>query len=224
MIASKNHLQRPQIKICGLTDPAQAAACAEMGADAVGFVFYPPSPRSISIEQAQAICSALPAAVGKVGVFVNPDTAALRDTVERCGLTRVQLHGQEPPSLVQRLQQEKIPVIKALFETREPFFADRRHYPETVFLLECGRGNLPGGNAMQWQWGSAAAFGGRPFILAGGLDPQNVGEALTAAAPDAVDVSSGVEDAPGRKNMDKVAAFIEAVHAHPSQRPLRRIF
>jgi phosphoribosylanthranilate isomerase len=204
----------PQIKICGLTDPEQAAACARMGADAIGLVFHPPSPRNLSMDRAARITAALPAHVTAVGVFVDPPLELLLETITRCRLGAVQLHGAEPRALVDTLvQTHAVQVIKVLFAAKAPRMEDARHYRGASYLVECGRGAQPGGNALTWEWGAAAGFAAHhPTILAGGLNPDNVGSAITAALPDAVDVSSGLEAAPGRKDLDKAARFIAAVH------------
>ena len=203
----------PQIKVCGLTTPGQAAACAEMGADAIGLVFYPPSPRHVDAEQARAIVRSLPPHVPAIGVLVDPQWPLLASLIGHCGLKGVQLHGSEPPELVIRLQQTfGIMVIKGLFGSKTPGFNEAKRYAPTAFLLECGRGALPGGNARAWRWGSAQNFAREHIsILAGGLTPDNVAQAVAACRPDAVDASSGLEAAPGRKDLDKVARFIENV-------------
>lgn len=199
-----------QIKICGLTDEDEAARCAELGADAIGFVFFPKSPRHLSDDQARRICRALPEKVSKVGVFVNESFSTIMRKVEYVGLTAVQLHGKESPELVTGLRKENIPVIKALFDGGEPAIGDAHKYGASGFLLECARGKLPGGNAMAWNWEKANGFE-YPFALAGGLSPENIADAIRACSPRAVDVSSGVEASPGKKDIAKAEAFIKAV-------------
>jgi len=206
------HHSRPRIKICGLTDPEQAAACAFLGADAVGCVFFSGSPRHVSVDQARSISRAVAGQAGVIGVFVNAGEQAICETAERCGLTGVQLHGNESPGLVARLRKRGLVVIKALFAAKTPGIAAADRYDPTAFLVECGRGILPGGNAETWDWSAARDLAGtRPLVLAGGLAPDNVEQALAAAAPAGVDVSSGVEAAPGKKDLNKVADFIAAV-------------
>ena len=201
-----------RIKICGLTRPEEAAACAALGADAIGMIFYPPSPRHLSSKAAAAICAALPPAVARIGVFVDAPAESILEQARRCGLTGVQLHGNEAPQAVLDLRAAGLLVIKALFAARSPGLDTAPAYTPAAFLVECGRGKLPGGNAEVWSWGAARRVAPlAPLVLAGGLDPGNVAEAIAAAAPDAVDVSSGVESAPGRKDLDQVAAFIQAV-------------
>lgn len=203
---------RIQVKICGLTRVEEAVACAELGADAIGCVFFPPSPRFVSDRQAREICAALPHQVVPVGVFVAVDYDTVMRRVEACGIRMAQLHGRESPELVARLQQAGVGVIKALFVNQEPRFDRMRHYPARAFLAECAGGKLPGGNALSWDWGAARGLGGdRALVLAGGLSAETVAEAVAMAQPDALDLSSGVESEPGRKDPKKVARFLEIV-------------
>jgi len=221
----KNGPYTPQIKICGLTLPDQAIACAELGVHAIGLIFYPKSPRFVTMDTALDVCAALPASVAKVGVFVDEPMDIIIEAVRVCGLTAVQLHGRESPQLVKQLASQSITVVKALYVEGLPAMDTADDYPAAAFLIECKKGILPGGNAMTWNWKAARDFGARrPLILAGGLDPDNVGKAIRDAVPDAVDVSSGVEASPGIKDMNKVDAFIRAVRACNIDKPLRRIF
>jgi phosphoribosylanthranilate isomerase len=203
----------PQIKICGLTDPEEARACADRGADAIGLVFYPPSPRHLQEDNAREIVAALPSRVVPVGVFVDPVWEYLARLVRCCGLRGVQLHGAESPELAARVRDELgVTAIKALFAAKAPDLGQAEIYPGMPLLVECGRGALPGGNAEIWDWGAAREVAAKyPTILAGGLGVDNVGRAIAACRPDAVDVSSGVETAPGRKDLVKAARFIAAV-------------
>jgi phosphoribosylanthranilate isomerase len=211
-----------QVKVCGLTRADEAAACARAGAGAVGCVFYSRSPRCVSADTAREIRRALPPGVACVGVFVDEPFEGVMATASQAGLTAVQLHGNEPPALVERLRREGLFVIKALFSDRTPGLDEARHYSASAYLVECGQGPLPGGNARAWDWGRAAALAERhPLILAGGLAPENAAQALRAAWPDAIDVSSGVEAGPGRKDIRKVEQFIAAVAAAVAR---RRIF
>ena len=205
----------PQVKICGLTRPDEAARCAELGPDAIGLVFFPKSPRNVSIDQARAVVDALPGDLATVGVFVNADFDTIMERVDDCGLSMAQLHGRETPRLVERLHGEGVGVIKGLFIDGEPGLAAAGQYAADAFLVECSKGPLPGGNAMAWDWGAARDFGDRhPLVLAGGLAPDNVADAIHAARPAAVDVSSGVEASPGRKDPVKVGRLIRAVHGY----------
>jgi len=204
----------PQIKICGLTSADPAVGCADLGVQAIGCVFYPKSPRHLEDETARAICRAVKGRVQTVGVFVNAPLETILQKVRDCGITMVQLHGQESPNLVRRLRREGIPVIKTLFANAAPDFSATPLYQASAFLVECSGGTLPGGNAKTWDWSQAKSFGERhPCILAGGLTAENIGTAIGQAMPRAVDVSSGVESAPGIKSLDKVAHLVEAVTA-----------
>ncbi len=202
----------PQVKVCGLTDVDAALACVDLGVSAIGCMFFPKSPRFVSDASASEICSALPPSVQTVGVFVNCTFSHIMEKVHRCGLTAVQLHGQESPKLVHRLKEENLRVIKALFIEGEPSLEKVADFDASAYLVEAGKGALPGGNARQWNWDATEGFSDtHPLILAGGLTPDNVAEAIAASAPDAVDLSSGVESAPGVKDLGKVAAFMDAV-------------
>ena len=206
----------PQIKICGLTRPEEAAACAAAGANAIGLVFYPPSPRNVTETQARRICDALGPRTATVGVFVNESLDAILEKARRCRLSAVQLHGQEPPELGAQLADAGLAVIRGLYLHGDPPVSAMERYPATAYLVECGGGKLPGGNARTWDWGAARAWAARrPVVIAGGLDPDNVARAIAEAGPAAVDVSSGVEQAPGSKDIRKVTRFIRAVRGCP---------
>jgi phosphoribosylanthranilate isomerase len=214
-----------EIKICGLTRVKEALACARLGAAAIGLVFYPKSPRHVTLAQAREITRELPRETEAVGVFVDETFSAVMHAAQVCRLSAAQLHGRESPYLVASLLAEGLKVIKTLFLSRAPSVSDSIVYAPTAFLVECGRGSLPGGNALAWDWESAASAGrSRPLILAGGLTPENVPRAIAAAHPDAVDVSSGVEAEPGRKDLRKVEAYIAAVCGIQSDLKERRIF
>jgi phosphoribosylanthranilate isomerase len=222
-------LQTPQVKICGITSPETALACVRMGADAVGCVFFAKSPRNVSREQAREICSAVAGRTVIVGVFVNEPAEAVVEMMTECGLSCAQLHGVETQDSINLLRNRGFRVIKTLFATRAPYIREASLYRASASLVECGRGTLPGGNAETWNWQAARETDRtKPLILAGGLDPGNVGEAIRAALPDAVDVSSGVEAAPGKKDLDKIDAFLTAVRrcgeSYPPGRAIRRIF
>jgi len=219
-------MKATQVKICGLTRPDEAQACAALGADAVGLVFYPPSPRHVSATMARRIARSLaPEPCAVVGVFVDATFEAIVEKVENCRLDLVQLHGCESPALVRRLDREGIRVIKTLFVNTTPVFTAADRYNSHAYLAECAGGPLPGGNAMQWNWSDARKLSARfPLVLAGGLTAANVEEAVAAARPDAVDVSSAVESNPGRKDLAKVKHFISSVSPAERNRQTRRIF
>ncbi|MGD8338847.1 MAG: phosphoribosylanthranilate isomerase [Desulfobacterales bacterium] len=217
-----------QIKVCGLTEAKTAAACAALKIEAVGLVFYPKSPRYLSDAQAEEIAAAVNRRAAVIGVFVDELADVILKKAQRCGLTGVQLHGCETPAEVTQLKSTGLTVIKALFQKREPSFQSISRYDPSAFLLECGRGRLPGGTARAWDWADAKAIAANaPVILAGGLTPVNVGQAVRLGRPHAVDVSSGVETSPGKKDLAKIEAFVSAVAGivpTPGDEKARRIF
>ena len=217
-----------QIKVCGLTEAKMAEACVALKIDAVGLVFYPKSPRHVSNFQAEEVSAAVNGRVAIVGVFVDEPVDVILKKAQRFGLTAVQLHGQETPSDVSQIENEGIKVIKALFQKREPSFQAVSLYRPSAFLLECGKGQLPGGNAQEWNWVDAEKITAlTPVILAGGLTPENVSHAISLSNPQAVDVSSGVEAFPGKKDISKIKAFVTAVDgmtSTESKEEARRIF
>lgn len=219
----------PQIKICGITSPDQARCCAELEADAIGLVFFEGSPRYVSEAAAKEICAAIEGRVRTVGVFVNPSYDEVIERVTKLGFSCIQLHGAESPGLVRRLRDHDLVVIKSLFCKRRPGFEVAGCYDASAYLAEGGCGEMPGGNALAWDWGSAGALAEHyPLILAGGLCCENIGVAVQSAVPDAVDVSSGVESAPGKKDRKKMELFIGKVRGIISSgaptRKLKRIF
>jgi phosphoribosylanthranilate isomerase len=177
---------RVKVKICGFTNLADAQAAVEAGADVLGFVFHEPSPRFASIEVAAGIIRELPPFIIKAGVFVNAPEEFVFRAIRECGLNLLQFHGDEPP--------------------------DYCHYPTDAWLLDAYNPDRLGGTGETFSWELAreAQTWGRPIFLAGGLTPENVAKAIRCARPYGVDVSSGVEAAPGRKDHAKVKAFIQA--------------
>ena len=206
---------RIEIKICGLTTPAAANACAAMGADAIGMVFHPASPRNLQPEQAQTIATHIPAGVARVGIFVDQTTDAILRLAALIRLDTVQLYGAPAGYDYEAFAREGLHVVQVLRGASHELPALASALPPSVgILVECGRGTLPGGNGVAWNWGEAAVLREiRPFALAGGLDADHVAQALITSGASAVDVSSGVEAAPGIKDLGKVTAFIAAVRA-----------
>jgi len=203
-----------KVKICGITNLPDGLAAAEAGADALGFVFYDQSPRYISIPAAAELIRQLPPLVMKVGVFANaPEDLVLRASRE-CGLNLLQFHGDEPPDYC---LQFGLMSMKAFRIRDAASLQALRDYPTDAWLLDTySPGKLGGtGETFNWDLALEARGWGRPIFLAGGLTPENVAEAVQRAQPYGVDVSSGVEAAPGRKDHAKVRAFIKA--AKPAQ-------
>jgi phosphoribosylanthranilate isomerase len=202
----------PRVKVCGITRVEDAMLAADLGAAAIGFVFWPKSPRVISVETARAIAATVPPWVVCVGVFVDQDAEYVRETARDVPLGAIQLHGNEPPAYAATLMQ---PVLKALpvhagFDAR----ALDELPPAITVLLDAHDPERRGGTGatIDWQIAKAAAMR-RPIVLSGGLNPDNVAAAIDTVHPYAVDVSSGVELAPGVKDPDKMRAFFRAVGA-----------
>jgi phosphoribosylanthranilate isomerase len=194
------------LKVCGITRMADGLHAAQHGATAVGFVFWPRSPRYVSPEAAAEIVAALPPSVTTVGLFVNESAEHIREVVARTGIRTVQLHGDERPALARELGQ---PVLRAIdVQAAERGCAD---WPEgTTFLLDTMDPVRRGGTGVRVDWKRAAALAKEwRVVLAGGLNPDNVALAIAAVRPYGVDVSSGVETTPGVKDSDKVARFLE---------------
>jgi len=221
----RNQRNGPQVKICGITQIEHAVLCAELGADAIGCIFYPKSPRHLSEDSARDIVKALPSRVKTTGVFVNAGFENIMKKAVHCGLGAVQLHGRESPDLTRRLRQEGLVVIKALFIDGTPPLSAAPRYDADAFLVECAGGPLPGGNALGWNWSSVKHFGSKyPLVLAGGLSAENIGDAIGAALPDVVDVSSGVESGPGKKDAEKIKSFFSAVDQCKISKSFRKVY
>jgi phosphoribosylanthranilate isomerase len=197
-----------KVKICGVTSVDDARMAAEMGASAVGLVFWPQSPRAVGIEQAKRIVAALPPFVSAVGVFVNQPEAA--DIAREVGLSAVQLHGDEPPDTYRSLP---VRVIKAVAVTGNGSGDLVAAIPASAtVLLDAHDPVKRGGTGRAIDWTVAAAVARRrPIILSGGLNADNVVGAVEAVRPYAIDVSSGVESAPGRKDAAKLRALFDVL-------------
>jgi len=207
------------VKICGITNVEDAQVAVEAGADALGFVFYPPSPRYVTPAQARQIIQTLPPFVSAVGLFVDIPAETLNEIVEQCGLDRIQLHGREAPDFCQQLTRR---VIKAFRIKNAASLTDIPRYRVSAYLLDAYvEGALPGGTGASFAWELASqAKPHGPVILAGGLTPENVAEAIREVGPYGVDVSTGVERAPGLKDQEKVRAFIARAKAPSTLLPL----
>jgi phosphoribosylanthranilate isomerase len=196
-----------RIKVCGITNLDDALLAVEWGADMLGFIFYAPSPRGVSREAAAEICRAV--TVEKVGVFVNETEANIRQTAEACGLTALQFHGDEPPSFCHRFSLKTIKAIRIRDETS---LRQAAEYDVDALLLDTYTASERGGTGKTFDWALAvkAQSLGKPIILSGGLTPDNVADAIRIVQPYAVDVASGVEREPGRKDPLKLRRFLEA--------------
>ena len=198
-----------KVKICGITNTEDGLAAAAAGADALGFVFYQASPRSISIASAAAIVRELPPLILKAGVFVDAPADLVVRAISDCGLNLLQFHGEESPDYC---MQFGLMSMKAFRIRDKTSLAQLKNYPTDAWLLDAYSPDKVGGTGARFNWELAleARSWGRPIFLAGGLTPENVADAVRHVQPFGVDVSSGVEAAPGRKDHGKVQAFIKA--------------
>jgi phosphoribosylanthranilate isomerase len=198
-----------KVKICGLTNLADATVAAEAGADALGFIFYEASPRHVAVEAAAQIIRQLPPFLVKVGVFVDAPPERVLQAVAECGLNLLQFHGSESPDYCRQFGLMTMKAFRVRDAASLQALAD---YPTDAWLLDTyAAGKVGGtGEAFNWDLAVQAQKWGRPLFLAGGLTPDNVAEAVRRVRPYAVDVSSGVEAEPGRKDHGKVRAFIQA--------------
>ncbi|MDD3800891.1 MAG: phosphoribosylanthranilate isomerase [Desulfuromonas thiophila] len=196
----------PRVKVCGITRLEDAHAAIAAGADALGFVFYPASPRALSCAAAAAICRQLPPFVARVGLFVNAPAALIHGTIQACGLDTVQLHGDETPD---QCRIAGVKRIKALRLRTRADLAGWQDYPVDAWLVDAWSATAYGGTGERGRWDLAAELAGQcPLILAGGLTPETVVEAVRQVRPFAVDVSSGVESAPGIKEVFRLEQFV----------------
>ncbi|HWW91918.1 MAG TPA: phosphoribosylanthranilate isomerase [Vicinamibacteria bacterium] len=205
-------MSRVLVKICGITSPGDARLAVEAGADALGFVFWPGSPRRVDPETARRIGAGLPPFVWRVGVFVDADQETLAATADAAGLDLLQLHGDEPPEAFAGLNRRALKALR-VGGGFSPEMARPYEGRAAGLLLDTQEGGAPGGTGRSFDWSRARGLGERVgfLMLAGGLTPENVADAIAVVRPHAVDVSSGVESAPGRKDPRRVRAFVEAV-------------
>lgn len=197
-------------KICGITNVADALLAVEAGAQAIGLVFYAPSPRAVSLEQAKTIVQALPPFVTSVGLFVDASAAFVEQVLEAVPLDLLQFHGDEPEAFCTRFTR---PYIKAV-RVREAHDIVRacEQYPSAKgILLDTYVSGVPGGTGQAFDWTLIPPALSKPIILAGGLDASNVAQAVAQVRPYAVDVSGGVEASKGLKDPLKVQAFLQAL-------------
>lgn len=203
-------MQRTRVKICGITRVEDALAAASLGADAIGLVFYAPSPRAVDIGKARAICAALPPFVTTVGLFVNATEADIRAVLQDVPLDLLQFHGDESAEACGRYGR---PYLKAL-RMREDIdlMTEVSGYADAAgMLLDSYHKAVQGGTGEAFDWARIPAGMHKPVVLAGGLGPDNVAEAIRQVRPYAVDVSSGVEQDKGIKDAARMAAFIQEV-------------
>lgn len=205
-----------KVKVCGITHLEDAESAVGLGAWAIGMVHHKSSPRAVKFSDAATIGAALKGRCELVGVFVNPTLDRVVEAVENAGLTMVQLSGEEGPSFCTEVARRTgTKVIKAIHISSAADLQLAQTFRTAWHLFDSRRGNLRGGTGSTFDWDLLVDHHiGVPFIVAGGLDPDNVAEAIRVTRPDAVDVASGVEAAPGRKDPAKLEAFFRA--ANPS--------
>lgn len=197
------------IKICGITNAQDAEAAVDCGADALGFIFHAPSPRFVTPERAMEIIDRLPSRrICKVGVFVNSSRELINDIVSCLDLDLIQLHGDEPPVFCRNFPDSML--IKAVSPRSADDLASIRKYAVRAILVDARDRGLYGGTGKVSDWDMAAAIAGeRPLILSGGLGPNNLEEAIRRVAPAAVDINSGIEAEPGKKDHAKMRKVVE---------------
>ena len=202
---------RTRVKICGFTRVEDALYAARLGVDAVGLVFYPPSPRNVQIHLAVEIVKALPAFVSVVALFVDEQEALIRNVLEQVPIDCLQFHGNEPPEACRIYGKRYIKAINVQENTDIPGLA-KRYADADALLLDAYHPNEKGGSGNRFDWGLIPKRCDLPVILAGGLEASNAKIAVEKVRPYALDVSSGVEAKKGIKDKDKMAAFLAAVH------------
>lgn len=206
---------RTRVKICGITSAADADEAVQAGADALGFVFYDKSPRAITIDQAWAVFQTLPAFVTTTALFVNPDVALVERVIEDLKIDLLQFHGDESPAFCEQFSRPYIKAVRMQPVTDLEKLASQYGSSQGLLLDTYVKG-IPGGTGAAFNWGWVLPEKRQnvtlPVILAGGLNDENVGQAIRAVRPWAVDVSGGVESAPGQKSPEKIQAFIQAVN------------
>jgi len=199
-----------KVKICGITNPEDARVAAEAGADAIGLLFAE-SPRRVSVEQAREISAAIPEGVLKVGVFVDEEPKEVLRVAREAGLDVAQLHGDETQEAVAKIRAGGLRVMKALRVRNAEALAEIERYEADLFLLDAYSEKARGGTGERFDWGLAKSLGERGnIVVSGGLGPENVREAIEFFEPYGVDASSFLEDAPGKKNHERVRRFVSA--------------
>lgn len=204
-------VSRTRIKICGITRPEDAETVVSAGVDAIGMVFYPDSPRAVTLEQARAVCAAVPALVSTVGLFVDADAGWVAEVGEELGLGLLQFHGAEQPTYCEGFSRPWMKALRVATDTDVAAEIDRYRGGSAV-LLDTYKQGVPGGTGERFDWDKVPGDPNIPLVLAGGLSAENVAQAIDATRPFAVDVSGGVEQAPGIKSVERIGAFVDAVY------------
>ncbi|MFH1245882.1 MAG: phosphoribosylanthranilate isomerase [Candidatus Omnitrophota bacterium] len=203
-----------KIKICGITNVTDAVWAANLGVDYIGLVFAKESPRKVSLKMAREIAAAIPPYIAKAGVFVNEEAAVVEKTLAACGLNLLQFHGDESVEYCNGFK-GRAKVIKAFRISSQESLENIPRYDTDFYLLDTFVEDIPGGSGQSFNWDFAvqAKEFGRPLFLAGGMNAGNVVQAVKKVNPYAVDVSSGVESSPRRKNVELMREFVSRVRA-----------
>jgi len=202
---------KTRIKICGITSLDDALMCVEHGVDALGLVFYPPSPRNIDVEIAREIVAGLPPFITVVGLFMNAQAQEIHNVLGQCNIDRLQFHGNESAEFCEQFNHPYFKAI-AMGDEQQDFTALSGEYVQaSAFLLDSNRRDEAGGTGTVFDWLNVPDDVTKPLILAGGLTPDNVQSGIRKVNPYAVDCSSGVEAKPGKKDPAKVRQFVENV-------------
>ncbi|HSI38355.1 MAG TPA: phosphoribosylanthranilate isomerase [Methylotenera sp.] len=202
---------RTRVKICGITRVEDALKAVELGADAIGLVFYVPSPRSVSIQQAMEIANQVPAFVSVVGLFVDADAGFVNEVISQVKLDLLQFHGDETPEECARYRMPFIKAIRVKADTNLVQYADKFTAAKAL-LLDAYTEGVAGGTGNVFDWNLIPKNLAKPVILAGGLTVNNVAQAIEQVQPYAVDISGGVEATKGIKDAAKIAAFMQQVY------------
>jgi len=198
---------RTRVKICGITSPVDGIAAAQSGADAIGLVFYPPSPRALSTVIAREIVDSLPPFVTTVGLFVDMPQAEIDEILAAVPLDMLQFHGSEDPLFCASFDKPWMKAVRMSPEV-DLLKEEERYFAASALLVDAYQKGVPGGTGQSFDWGRVPVGLQKPIVLAGGLTPENVEQAIKEVSPWAVDVSGGVELTKGVKDLDKVAQFI----------------
>ena len=199
-----------RVKICGITTLEDALFVADCGADAIGLVFYGPSPRAVSVDQAATITAALPPFVTTVALFVNADPVQVEEVVDRVRIDQLQFHGDESPEYCAQFSRPWMKAIRMRPEV-DLLVEAERFAASSALLVDAYQPGIPGGTGARFDWSRIPSTLHKPLVLAGGLSAENVAEGIEQLQPWAVDVSGGVEEAKGVKSHEKIIRFIEKV-------------
>lgn len=203
---------RTRVKICGITSPEDALHVVNAGADAIGLVFYAPSPRAVTLQHAKTIATAVPAFVTVVGLFVNAEKSEIEKIVAEVGIDLIQFHGDESAEFCRQFNRPYIKAVRVKADTNLIQYADD-FFDAKALLLDAYAEGVPGGTGQSFDWDLIPKHLPKPMILAGGLNAENVAQAIKAVQPYAVDVSGGLEISKGVKDAQKIQQFMQQVAA-----------